>query len=121
MTANTLVEHRAHTVVDSPVGPLTLMAVEGTLAGLYMQQQRHRPAPETFGEPDATLFDAALHQLREYFAGQRTRFDLPMALHGTPFQKSIGTSATHGCIRMHDDDIEWLYNNVPVGTKVYLY
>jgi methylated-DNA-[protein]-cysteine S-methyltransferase len=89
MTANTLVEHRAHTVVDSPVGPLTLVAVDGTLAGLYMQQQRHRPAPETFGEPDATPFDAALDQLREYFAGQRTRFDLPMALHGTAFQQRV--------------------------------
>ena len=89
MTANTLVEHRAHTVVDSPVGPLTLVAVEGTLTGLYMQQQRHRPAPETFGEPDATLFDAALDQLREYFAGQRTTFDLPMTLHGTAFQRRV--------------------------------
>ena len=42
-------------------------------------------------------------------------------IHGTPFQKSIGTSASHGCIRMTDEDIEWMYNNVPVGTKVYLY
>ena len=42
-------------------------------------------------------------------------------IHGTPFQKSIGTSASHGCIRMTDEDIEWMYKNVPVGTKVYLY
>src|SRR5207302_1338042 len=42
-------------------------------------------------------------------------------IHGTPFQKSIGTSATHGCVRMTDQDIEWMYHNVPVGTKVYLY
>lgn len=42
-------------------------------------------------------------------------------IHGTPFQNSIGTSASHGCIRMTDEDIEWMYNNVPVGTKVYLY
>ena len=42
-------------------------------------------------------------------------------LHGTPNKASIGTSATHGCVRMHDEDIEWLYNNVPIGTKVYLY
>ena len=42
-------------------------------------------------------------------------------IHGTPFQKSIGTSASHGCIRMTDEDIEWMYRNVPVGTKVYLY
>jgi lipoprotein-anchoring transpeptidase ErfK/SrfK len=42
-------------------------------------------------------------------------------IHGTPFQNSIGTSASHGCIRMTDEDIEWMYRNVPVGTKVYLY
>jgi len=42
-------------------------------------------------------------------------------LHGTPYQNSIGSSVTHGCVRLHDEDIEWLYNNVPVGTKVYLY
>ena len=28
---------------------------------------------------------------------------------------------THGCVRLADDDIEWLYENVPVGTKVYIY
>ena len=42
-------------------------------------------------------------------------------IHGTPYQNSIGSSVTHGCVRMHDEDIEWMYNNVPVGTKVYLY
>jgi methylated-DNA-[protein]-cysteine S-methyltransferase len=54
-----------------------------------MQQQRHRPATETFGEPDAALFGAAVDQLREYFTGQRTKFDLPMALHGTTFQRRV--------------------------------
>ena len=42
-------------------------------------------------------------------------------IHGTPFQQSIGTSASHGCVRMTDADIDWMYHNVPVGTKVYLY
>lgn len=42
-------------------------------------------------------------------------------IHGTPYQNSIGSSVTHGCVRMHDEDIQWLYENVPVGTKVYLY
>jgi L,D-transpeptidase YbiS len=30
-------------------------------------------------------------------------------------------AATHGCVRLRDDDIEWLYEHVPVGTKVYIY
>jgi hypothetical protein len=42
-------------------------------------------------------------------------------LHGTPYKESIGLAATHGCVRMRDDDIEWLYDHVPVGTKVYIY
>jgi hypothetical protein len=42
-------------------------------------------------------------------------------LHGTPYARSIGAAVTHGCVRLADDDIEWLYENVPVGTKVYIY
>ncbi len=42
-------------------------------------------------------------------------------LHGTPYARSIGAAVTHGCVRLADDDIEWLYENVPVGTKVFIY
>ena len=41
--------------------------------------------------------------------------------HGTNNEASIGTAASHGCIRMRRADILWMYENVPVGTKVYLY
>lgn len=39
-------------------------------------------------------------------------------LHGTPDTASIGSAATHGCIRLRDDDIAWLYKHIPVGTRV---
>jgi lipoprotein-anchoring transpeptidase ErfK/SrfK len=42
-------------------------------------------------------------------------------LHGTNQQSSIGKAATHGCMRLRDEDIEWLYDYIPVGTKVYIY
>jgi hypothetical protein len=42
-------------------------------------------------------------------------------LHGTPYKDSIGMASTHGCIRLRDEDIEWMYHHVPVGTKVYIY
>lgn len=42
-------------------------------------------------------------------------------LHGTPHQDSIGRAATHGCIRLRDEDVEYLFRNVPVGARVYLY
>ncbi len=80
---------RAYTVVDSPVGPLTLVATDGVLSGLYMDRQRHRPDERTFGEPDAAPFADAAAQLEEYFAGRRTEFDLPLAPAGTPFQHSV--------------------------------
>jgi methylated-DNA-[protein]-cysteine S-methyltransferase len=83
------VDHRAHTVVDSPVGPLTLVAVDGVLTGLYMDLQRHRPLDETFGAPDPTPFLEVIRQLEEYFAAQRTDFDLPLAFAGTPFQRRV--------------------------------
>lgn len=78
-----------HTVQDSPVGPLTLVALDGILAGLYMDLQRHRPPEATFGEPDPAPFTGVIRQLDEYFGGQRTEFDLPLNLVGTPFQRTV--------------------------------
>ena len=81
--------HRVHTVVDSPVGPLTLVAVDGALAGCYMDAQRHRPANAIFGDPDPEPFGPAVEQLGEYFSGDRLDFDLPLAVAGTPFQQRV--------------------------------
>ena len=82
-------EHRVHTMVDSPVGPLTLVAVDGVLAGLYMNLQRHRPPEETFGAPDPVPFTETIRQLEEYFDARRTQFDLPLTFVGTPFQRRV--------------------------------
>ena len=41
-------------------------------------------------------------------------------IHGTTTPSSIGTYASHGCIRMHNEEIEQLYDLVPVGTKVII-
>lgn len=41
--------------------------------------------------------------------------------HGTDDPSSIGSAASHGCIRMHAADIMWMYRNVPLGTPVYIY
>ncbi len=41
-------------------------------------------------------------------------------IHGTDASGSIGTAASHGCIRMHIPDVIELYEEVPVGTPVYI-
>ncbi|MFB9903558.1 methylated-DNA--[protein]-cysteine S-methyltransferase [Allokutzneria oryzae] len=80
---------RRHTVVDSRIGPLTLVATDDGLAGVYMADQRHRPAESTFGPRVDSGFDEVIAQLEAYFAGTLTEFDLPLAMTGTPFQRRV--------------------------------
>ncbi len=80
---------KQHNVIDSPYGPLTLVADDGVLCGLYMDGQRHRPPEETLRERDDTLFGEATAQLRAYFAGESKDFTVDMRLQGTPFQLSV--------------------------------
>jgi hypothetical protein len=44
-------------------------------------------------------------------------------IHGTheDNEDSIGRAVSHGCVRMHNDDLEMLYKLVPVGTQVFIY
>ncbi|MGV9276700.1 methylated-DNA--[protein]-cysteine S-methyltransferase [Streptomyces griseosporeus] len=80
---------KQHTVIDSPYGPLTLVAEDGVLCGLYMTDQRHRPPEESFGTPDETPFAEAEEQLEAYFAGELKEFTLELRLNGTPFQRRV--------------------------------
>jgi methylated-DNA-[protein]-cysteine S-methyltransferase len=71
-----------HVVIDSQIGPLTLVRDDDGLTGLYYPGHWTRPDQATFGprvEPsDDHGFDEAIAQLREYFAGERQEFDLPL-------------------------------------------
>ncbi len=44
-----------------------------------------------------------------------------VGVHGTDARASIGTNASHGCIRMLIEDVEKLYDEVPVGTPIYIH
>jgi hypothetical protein len=74
---------------------------------------------------DNTLFIPPAGTKHRTIQGELGHFRLALGdgyqLHGTPYANSIGSAVTHGCIRLRDEDIEWLYDNVPVGTKVYIY
>ncbi|MET9508153.1 methylated-DNA--[protein]-cysteine S-methyltransferase [Streptomyces flavidovirens] len=80
---------KQHSVVDSPYGPLTLVATDGMLSGLYMTDQRHRPPGESFGERATGILGEAVRQLDAYFAGELKEFDLELSLDGTPFQRGV--------------------------------
>ncbi len=74
---------------------------------------------------DSTLFIPPVGTLNRQIDGELGRHMLDTGngflLHGTPHKSSIGTAATHGCIRLRDEDIEWLYDMIPVGARVYIY
>ena len=74
----------------SPLGALLLARTDQGLAGAWFEGQKDHPgtlpAPE---RPDDLLLRSAAAQLADYFAGRSTRFDLPLDLHGTPFQRGV--------------------------------
>src|SRR5262249_43555163 len=71
----------AQMVVDSPIGPLGLVASDAALEAVLFDARRLRSVGRS-----PVLHDAA-RQLDAYFKGELVRFDLPLALNGTEFQR----------------------------------
>ena len=78
------------TTMPSPVGELTLVATEqGLRAVLWPGDDDRVPLPDTMQrDDDHPLLQAARDQIRQYFEGARTEFDLPLDLRGTEFQRA---------------------------------
>jgi methylated-DNA-[protein]-cysteine S-methyltransferase len=78
-------------VIDSPVGQLKLVASEAGLAAILWENDNPRRVP--LGEVVASDSDPVLleteRQLREYFAGRRQEFALPLDFRGTEFQRRV--------------------------------
>lgn len=94
-----------HAVLDSPIGPLTVVGDGDVVTGLYFPNHWTRPDRTTFGDREDTAFPEAARQLKEYFAGQRTAFDVPMRATGPDFDRAVwteiasipyGATATYG-------------------------
>jgi methylated-DNA-[protein]-cysteine S-methyltransferase len=73
-------------VIASPIGPLGI----DTTAEAVTRILFHATGPVTARVPRG-LADDCKRQLDEYFEGRRTRFDLPLAPEGTPFQRGVWT------------------------------
>lgn len=79
------------TVIDSPVGPLRLVARSDALHALYMQSQRHAPLDTDAWQRDDShpLLRETAAQLDAYFEGRLRTFELPLAPTGTEFQLQV--------------------------------
>ncbi|MEV8097233.1 methylated-DNA--[protein]-cysteine S-methyltransferase [Kitasatospora sp. NPDC085879] len=103
-----------YTTVDSPVGPLLLVGEEsataagGTaLASVSLPGQKRGAVVQDGWRRDDTAFRAVAGQLRAYFAGESTRFDVECTTRGTDFQRRVwaaldavlyGTTTTYTAI-----------------------
>ena len=78
-------------LLPSPIGPLYVEADEHGLTKLFTDGHRADAAKYPRGEEvgDAGPFADVARQLGEYFAGERTTFDLPLSIHGTDFEQRV--------------------------------
>ncbi len=74
--------------IKTPVGPVRVAWADEGLVRVDTGGQLDSPVPEGWGH-DSTLECDAIDQLRDYFAGKRREFDLPLVLSGTAFQKRV--------------------------------
>ncbi|MEO7067071.1 MAG: methylated-DNA--[protein]-cysteine S-methyltransferase [Rhodanobacter sp.] len=75
--------------IDSPVGPLRLIADAGGLREMLFEKENHPTVMQPEWVRDSKPLARAHRQLDEYFAGKRQTFDLTLNPHGTPFQLSV--------------------------------
>ena len=79
-----------YTYLDSPIGPLLIAGDQDALRYIYFPKSGRAAKPERNWVESATGPVAqAVTQLREYFAGKRKEFDLPLAFEGTSFQRTV--------------------------------
>ena len=85
-----MIEKTYWTMIDSPLGRLLLTADEKGISGVIMDADiDEHTRPKGSWVEDPARFEEARRQLDEYFAGQRTEFDLPLNAKGTPFQQDV--------------------------------
>ena len=103
---STLTTPLLYAVVPSPVGPLLLSGDEDVLTGLRFADAPPPGSRSHWRRDDARFRDEA-DQLAEYFAGDRTGFDIPMRLDGAAFDRRVwdalraiphGTTTTYGAL-----------------------
>ncbi|MBU3064726.1 methylated-DNA--[protein]-cysteine S-methyltransferase [Nocardia sp. NEAU-G5] len=107
-----------HTKLDTAtLGPVTIVATDAAVTGVYFRDHIRRPAQELFGPSvsfvDDTVLGEAVGQLLEYLLGQRRTFELPLNPAGNDFQQRVweqvsavpfGATTTYGLIAQQVGD-----------------
>ena len=99
------------------------LVVQDSVVGLLFPGEAFAPLPtDEHIVFDNTLFIPPLGTVNRRVEGDLGGYALDLGdgylIHGTTDQESIGRASTHGCIRIGDEDLAWLYLNIPVGTRV---
>jgi methylated-DNA-[protein]-cysteine S-methyltransferase len=77
-------------VFDSPIGPLLIAGDQEGLRYIHFPKNGKAAKPDgTWVESNSGAVAEAVAQLRQYFAGRLTEFDLPLAPQGTQFQLAV--------------------------------
>jgi methylated-DNA-[protein]-cysteine S-methyltransferase len=84
-------KRHVYKMMDSPVGRLQLVATNEGLAGILWERDRPSRVRLNIEAEDDThpVLVETECQLREYFAGRRTAFELPLDVEGTDFQRKV--------------------------------
>ncbi|MGI9491003.1 MAG: methylated-DNA--[protein]-cysteine S-methyltransferase [Geminicoccaceae bacterium] len=75
--------------LESPIGPLMVAGDEASLHGISFSTGRHQLEPRKEWRRDDQLFKDAFEQLKAYFRGELTDFNLSLEFEGTAFQKTV--------------------------------
>lgn len=81
-----------YTTIESPVGPLLLAGDAHCLQSLSFENSKRADRVQSDWKEDKAPFTEVIRQLRAYFSGKLTKFDVPLALEGTEFQLSVWRS-----------------------------
>jgi methylated-DNA-[protein]-cysteine S-methyltransferase len=86
----TLMNHSTYyTIMPSPIDDLLLVSDGEALTGLLMETRPHGRTIAATWKQDPGPFREVARQLRAYFAGDPSRFDVPIRLEGTDFQQTV--------------------------------
>ena len=100
---------------ESPTGSLTVLSKERNPVWIrpdWSYAEENMPVPDP-KDPDRIV--------REVLGKYALILGNGYKIHGTKYKELLGTHFTHGCISVGDEDLEFLYKNVKIGTKVYIY